>query len=260
MSDSSTLLIWMAWGTEFLNEAIASRETASDVNADSCVVTDAASAAEMNLGKVFDHVIVADFEQPEGHLRKTELWKWIPDGYDVHLFLDADTQILGDISLGFEKARKYGIAMAPAAHYCLDAFWGFHRTMMSEGVEPRGVLQYNSGVIFFTRSAEVKEVFAKWRELANKYGGEFDQAYLSLAMELLEFRPYVLSPNYNYREMSTRVIGSVRIWHTHEKLPPNLNARPNWWPMRYAIDGKVHHPGRVLKDTKRFIKRMIGRG
>ena len=38
---------------------------------------------------------------------------YIPEGYDSYLFLDSDTVVLGDISLGFEKAKitQFGYAV-----------------------------------------------------------------------------------------------------------------------------------------------------
>ncbi len=259
MSETSSLIVWMCWGPEFLRQAVQSAALVSHLDAHCCLITDAETARQSSLGDSFDEVVVADFIAESGHLRKTEIWQWLPKGYDVILFLDVDTRVLGDISLGFEKALKYGVAIAPAAHYCLDYFWGFERIMKLVGVEPRGQLQYNSGVIFFTRTDEVEGLFAKWKDLASEYGGTFDQPYLTLAMEVLDFRPYVLSPNYNYRGMSNPIIGDIRIWHSYDKVPAAINAEPAAWPMRSVGNGKFHRPGFVRRKMKRFVKRLIRR-
>lgn len=260
MADTSVLIIWMAWGKDFVQEAIASVGSTSHINASTCIITDAETALAMNLKQSFDQVVVADFEHDPSHLRKAEIWSWVPEGYDVYLFLDADTRVIGDISFGFEKAMQHGIAMVPAAHYCLDYFWGFDRIMKLEEVEPRGQLLYNSGVIFFTRTPINQSLFFKWRELANKYGGKFDQSYLTLAMELMNIHPYVLSPNYNYRGMFVPAIGNVRIWHSHRKMPAAINAEPQHWPMRYVGDGKLRHPDLARQKLKKLLKRLIRRG
>jgi len=172
-------VIWMAWGTKYIKEAALSRESIASTRYPAVLITDEASAGFAEDTGAFDHVIRAEFERAEGtNQRKSELGNWLPDDYDSFLFLDTDTRVLGDISLGFEKAEQHGIAMVPAAHYSLDHFWGFDSVMIAKGVEPRELLQYNSGVIFFTRTPEVKKVFTKWYALISKYGWNNDQSFL----------------------------------------------------------------------------------
>ena len=251
-------VVWLAWGEKYVAEAAKSRETMRSLEYPALLITEADTADFARQTGAFDQVIVAPFEQSgPGNQRKSEMWRWLPEGIDTFLFLDTDTRVLGDIGLGFEKAERYGIAMVPAAHYCLDHFWGFHEVMEEEGIEPQGQLQYNSGVIFFTRTPEVQEVFAKWGALTKKHGGRWDQSFLTLAMELLDVRPYALSPNYNYRGMGVPIVGEVRIWHTPHEPPEGLNDQPGRWPMRYFVDGKLHHPGTPYRKTRRFLKRLV---
>jgi len=67
----------------------------------------------------FSEVIKASFETV-GLLRKAELIKFLPNTYDTYLFLDSDTVVFEDISLGFQMADKFKIAASPAPHYSLD--------------------------------------------------------------------------------------------------------------------------------------------
>ncbi len=129
--------------------------------------------------------------------------------------------------------------------------------MISEGITPKGQMQYNSGVIFFSFRDEVVRVFKKWNELAEKYKLRWDQPLLTLAMELLDFRPYVLSLNYNYRGMGVPIIGNVRIWHTPHEPPAELNDQPGWWPMRYFVNGKFYRPGYRKWKFKQHLKSII---
>ena len=250
-------IVWLAWGERYISEAIRSRDTVKDLGYPTVLVTDRTSlAADVNVDG-FDRVIAAPFERSaSGNQRKSELWGLIPKEYDSFLFLDTDTRVLGDISLGFEKAERFGIAMVPAAHYCLDYFWGFDDVMRKEGIAPRGQLQYNSGVIFWSRTPDVEAVFNAWNALTMSHGGRWDQCFLSLAMEKLNFRPYALSPNYNYRGMGVPIIGDIRIWHTPHEPPANINSHPEWWPMRYFVDGKLHHPHLVLRTIKVYAMRL----
>lgn len=190
-------------------------------------------------------VIRTQFEL-HGKARKCELYRHLPEGFDSILFLDVDIRILGDISLGFEKAERHGIAMAQAAHYSLDHFKGFSRIMRLEGVEPRGQLLYNSGVIFFSLKPDVREVFELWMKLGLKHPDApwGDQTYLTLAMELLDFLPYTLSTGYNHRAFGELISGEIRIWHSYKPVPDNVNDLNPEFPRRYE-GGKIVPVNRV---------------
>lgn len=178
----------------------------------------------------------------KGHAKKCELVKHLPEGFDSMLFLDVDTRVLGDISLGFDKTEQYGIAMAQAAHYSLDHFKNFATIMVQEGVEPRGQLLYNSGVLFFSMKPRVRQVFELWLRLGEKYSEAplGDQAYLTLAMEMLDFNPYTLSTSYNHRGFSELISGEIRIWHSYQPVPENVNDLNPVFPRRYERrEGKI---------------------
>lgn len=178
----------------------------------------------------------------KGHAKKCELGKHLPPDIDTFLFLDVDTRVLGDISLGFEKAAKHGIAMAQAAHYSMDHFKGFGEIMEKEGVARQGQLLYNSGVFFFSLTPPVTEVLDLWLELASRHSDApfGDQAYLSLAMEILGFNPYTLSTGYNHRGFGELISGDIRIWHSYQPVPENVNSFESPFPRLYSkVDGQI---------------------
>ncbi len=159
-----------------------------------------------------------------GNRRKNALLRDLPPGFETVLFLDIDTVVIDDISLGFDMAEKFGFAMAPAPHYDLGTFRNFRTIMEQEGVPARGQIVYNSGVVFFSlKHPEVAPIFAESLRLAEKYEGTpwGDQPFLSLAMDLYDFHPYALSPSFNYRGLGEIVSGSVRIWHSYNDVPEN---------------------------------------
>ncbi len=271
---SAPCVVWLAWGERYVREAAKSRASITDRSLRTCLITDRASAAVAPA--VFDEVVIAEFALTS-YLRKCELYRLLPAQYDTFLFLDVDTQVIGDISLGFEKVSKYGIAMAQAPRYSLERFQGFDAIMRAAGVTPRGQLQFNSGVIFFHRRPDVEAVLLKWESLAHEYGGpngEFaelskvfgDQPYLTLAMEVLGFNPYVLSTAFNHRAKGELIDGDVRIWHSYKAIPADLNAEPNV-PYRYISDGRVRemqqrHPIRKavlsrLRETAQFARSWL---
>ena len=248
----------MAWGAEYV-EAIKRLVEESQLP-DSYplfLITDEHTKAD-GFGDWLD-VIRIEFKL-DGKARKCELPKHLPEGFDSMLFLDVDTRILGDISLGFEKAEKHGIAMAQAAHYSLEYFKDFSRIMISEGIEPRGQLLYNSGVIFFSLTPRVRDVFALWVKLGIKYPDApwGDQTYLTLAMESLDFVPYTLSTGYNHRAFGELISGHIRIWHSFEPVPENVNDLNPVFPRQYR-DGKIvpayqtSWHGRI----RRFVKNKL---
>jgi len=244
-------VIFVAWGKKFVNEVQDCIDQSPFLeNCDKYLVTDDVTAVTDDRLKV----LRTHFKY-EGFLRKLEFIDLLPEGYDFYLFLDSDTRIIEDISLGFEKAMKYGIAVAPAPHYSLDQFWGFERIMKKEGVPCRGQMQFNCGVIFFSLNDDVRAVFNRWKVLADKYQQEcvHDQPLLSLAMEQEGFNPYCLSISYNYRNFGDNISGIVRIWHSHGKMPEGINEFDKPWPPRKILNGRIIRP----RKEKKFIKRAL---
>lgn len=181
-----------------------------------------------------------------GKARKTEFFTQLPDEIETALLLDADTRVIDDISLGFDKAEKYGIALVPAPHYSLAHFRDFREVMEKEGVTPRGQLIYNSGVMFYTpHRSDVRAIFDLTLKLADKYRDRVwsDQTYLSLAIELLGFNPHCLSPSFNYRGFGELISGSIRIWHSYEALPKNAASLEPGYLHRYE-------KGKLVKAVK----------
>lgn len=180
------------------------------------------------------------------YLRKIEaLVRFSPSGFDVVLYLDNDVKVLGDISLLFDKAQEFGLALAIAPTYLLDHYHDFSRVLLEEKVAPRGQLQYNSGVIAYSPGTRVSKLFQEWLRLAHQYSENtlYDQVFLSLALEKNGFQPYVLSKNYNLRGRLEPVIGEVRVWHSRLPVPENLNAFSNrHFPPRLLAKGRIRDP------------------
>ena len=160
----------------------------------------------------------------------------LPPDWETVLFLDTDTQVLMDVSLGFDKAERHGVAMAPAPHYSLGDFRTFSDFMLRRGVEPRGQMIYNSGVLFMSLGFPgVRPVLQDALALARlepqmRWG---DQAHLSLAMEMAGFNPYTLSPSFNHRGFGELVSGDVRIWHSGSELPADAHRLTPGYLHRY---------------------------
>lgn len=230
-------ILFLCWGEKYRLEVTRCLRESRLPNADIFVITDDPPQQWFGIGAT---IISAEFEGSH-NVRKAELISWVPEGYDAYLFLDTDTIVLGDISLGFEAARRHGIAAAPAVHDALDNFFGFETILGAEGVACRGQLLYNSGVIFFHLNEASRGVLHRWKALARRYGQVYkrDQPFLTLAMDQLYFAPYALSRLYNYRAMGEYITGGVRIWHSRAPVPTGLNEPHSGWPPRRVWQGQL---------------------
>jgi hypothetical protein len=234
-------VVWFCWGQFYIEQAIESAKTAAGLQIDRILITEAACVAQAQASGQFNAIVPT----PLLHgniLDKSRLIDLLPQGYETFLFLDCDTRILGDIGLGFAKAERYGIAMAPAPNYNLCTFlsggMAFADIMRKTGIACADQFQFNSGVIFFQPVPAVRQVLERWRDLCTTFGALYpnDQPFLTLAMEQLGFNPYVLSPLYNYRARGEHAVGSVRVWHSHSPAPPDLNQFDQAWPARRYRD------------------------
>ena len=243
-------IVYQVWGREHLVRAMASARSAAPLGVPAVLVSDTATIRRLPAEHPFSEVVETTFSEG-ARMEKTRLWDHLPEGYDSFLFLDADTEILGDVGLGFEKAEIHGIAAAPAVHYSLDAFFGFEELMRFAEVVPRGQLQYNTGVLFFVRRPDVEAVFRTWHRLAvevTRATGwkRVDQPFFTLALEKLDFNPYTLSPSFNYRALAGEpASGDIRIWHSFHPAPPDVNEYEEAWPMRRYVGTKTTRLYRV---------------
>ncbi len=143
--------------------------------------------------------------------------------FDETLFLDLDTVVMGNLDFGFEKAKTFGMAIA-----ICEAPWGKRYQKIFTGDE----LEYNTGVIFFTKKA--KSVFDSRKDLAGTVDSSIlgvndqgvytmpanDQGSFALAIERTGFNPFVLPLNWNFKPMWHRsFFGPIKVWHDYDDPP-----------------------------------------
>jgi hypothetical protein len=191
-------------------------------------------------------------------LRKAEgIVKYSPDGYSSILYLDSDITLLEDVPYVFSKAESHGLAMAIAPTYSLDEYRSFGAVLEREGIPSVGQVQYQAGLIAFAKKPEVIHVFNKWIELGKKHSDIWvrDQPQLSLALEICDFQPFVLSKNYNFRGLFEPLIGKVRVWHSFAPVPENINEYVTPYPPRLLSRGAIRNLRRseTHGDAVRFF-------
>lgn len=205
-------------------------------------------------------VVPAEFSSHDGHRPKSELARYLPGGYDSYLFLDSDTRVLGDVTLGFELAEKDGLAMVPAVKYSLAEYFDGRSLMRELGIPEKGQQVYNSGVVFFAARPEILQLWRTAADLAARFGARSDQLVLQLAMELAGIRPACLSPNFNCRGFGERLIGEVRIWHQPGDPPADINRAP--WVDRRVVRGRTRRWNGVglLRTPYRWVRGPVASG
>lgn len=236
-------IVFMAWGEKYTQHVADCLSNSEVPDCSIVLITDQDTNTDCLPAGV---TIVRKPLQFRGKLAKVELLRNLPDDLEIVLFLDVDTVILGDISLGFEKAEQHGIAMAPAPHYSLEHFRNFGVVMDRVEVPRQGQLLYNSGVMFFNaKDANIIEVFSLACELAEgddeaPWG---DQTYITLAMEMLGVNPYTLSSSFNHRAFGEPISGQLRVWHSYKKLPTGATTLEPGYLHHY-------HAGDIVKLKK----------
>ena len=113
-----------------------------------------------------------------GRWAKTQLDILSP--FDDTLFLDADTRIYGDLSIGFDIINHgWELIMVPSlpqGEASLRHLTDEERNItMAETMKP---LQINTGVIWFRKTPRVKALFAEWRQQWGRFRDKDQGAFL----------------------------------------------------------------------------------
>ena len=158
---------------------------------------------------------------------KTRLPELSP--FQATLFLEPDAIVLDDLSFGFEMAARHGLALSIA-------------TTCWAGTGKPDLVQYDLGVVFFTRTPRTERLFDRWRRGADD--GSFAQAAYDTASN-----PFVLPENWNFRAKPL-VCGPIKIWNSSQLPPLNTDdwnrgsvsfgliengriARAGWYPSTF---------------------------
>jgi hypothetical protein len=145
--------------------------------------------------------------------------------FEQTLYLDADSVVLGRLDFGFEQAIRYGWACS----LCVNP-WARRYTGLAGAGD---MVEYNSGVMFFTRKAE--PLFRAWQALAPKVDSSIkylrdgrvlvmsvnDQGSLAKAVDQTGLLPFALPPNWNFQpKWHKSFFGPIKIWHNYGDVPP----------------------------------------
>jgi hypothetical protein len=172
----------------------------------------------------------SDTDGHKGLLEKPRMMDLTP--FDETLFLDADTVVLDRLDFGFAQASRFGLACS-----ICECPWA----RRYRGLPKDDAIEYNTGVLFFNRSADA--VFKRWQELASTVDSSTvfvmadgrvatmnynDQCSFAKAVAEWTRPPFVLPQNWNFRPgFHLSFFGPIKIWHDYGDPPASfkqLNA------------------------------------
>lgn len=175
-------------------------------------------------------------------LTKLELLTQTP--FDVTLYLDADTLVVGPIDDLFAAAENQEFAATQFAHWVssgktirrrIEAWRDLPQEripaqelnkLVEEALVTRPAV--NGGVFAFRRDSPL---LAPWRELAYAGWQTFICDEIALQLLLPRYEHSVLDCRFNCSPVFAHRQADVRIWHFHgERHVKNERCRELWWP------------------------------
>ena len=135
----------------------------------------------------------------EAHWAKVTVDQWSP--YMDTLMLDADTRVNGSLKLGFQMlSAGWEVVLVPSVPPHEGAcLWHLQETERMATLEEIGTwrhIMFNSGLVFFRRTQNVKNLFTAWRKEWLRYRDR-DQGALVRALQKHPVKLWLLGPPFN---------------------------------------------------------------
>lgn len=197
------------------------------------------AAAPIGLEDVFVEGVDSDIG---GRRAKLLAYEWTPPEWQAVLYLDADTEVTGDIRLYFELIEdgwemvickdpmREDVAQLPRQKYDADEL-----TALVDSMGTLHTLMLNGGVWSFGRNERIAAFFGRWQEEWERHAMR-DQGALLRALYADPLQVYVLGNEWNYfPAYSSRITepaglmhypGSARRWSG--QIPGRLDGSRAW--------------------------------
>jgi len=137
----------------------------------------------------------------QAHWAKACADRWSP--YTYTLMLDADTRIVGDLSIGFKILRAgWEVVLVPSKSPSSRpgaVLWNLSGAERMDTLQELGTwrhLMYNTGVMFFRKTERVHNLFAAWRKEWLRYKQQ-DQGALLRALRKCPVYLWTLGSPFN---------------------------------------------------------------
>jgi hypothetical protein len=211
-----------------------------------------ALVAEKPIGSE-DIFIQQDDVDAGGRVAKLKVDELAPAAWNYVLYLDADIEIVGDVSFLFQVLRdgwefvickdnnKYGIVGEMKRPDNLDECVETWEVMGGQQL-----LQYNGGMMAYRRNANTRRFFQMWQSEWQKYGKR-DQGALLRALYDKPLRTFVLMNQWNATTRYEMPKGEIAIKHH------NMEAR-RW---NGLIQGRIDSP-EAWQAVEKFSGKVKG--
>jgi hypothetical protein len=162
--------------------------------------------------------------------------------FDVTVYLDLDTVVLGRLDYGFEMAERFGLACC----HCVNPWLRRYVGVAGDAIE------YNTGVLFF--SAAAREIFDDWRRAAplldstalfirdgqTRISPRDDQLSFSQVIQHQARPPFILPHNWNFTPPHHHAFfGPIKVWHSYAEVPEAVLALNRYYDQPGAV--MQHH-------------------
>jgi lipopolysaccharide biosynthesis glycosyltransferase len=158
------------------------------------------SAASLKKYNDLPVTVISEFDNPGKGARWAKLNIDRLVDYDRVLYLDADTRIHGDITVGFNFLDDWDIAIAPSENQGGEVFKHIKTGERLQTIRELEYvpLQLQAGMMFFHRQ-RCKQLFELWRQEWLRWQDQ-DQAALLRAMTKCPMRVWLLGYDWNHRD------------------------------------------------------------
>ncbi|HEY6633356.1 MAG TPA: hypothetical protein VIZ90_18040 [Rhizobiaceae bacterium] len=215
-------VIYVAFGAPYLAMALTSllslRVTNPTVPA--CIVTNVVPQAPTKpwwQPEIGDRWIFLDEETAKNRNAKTSVYQLSP--FELTLFLDCDTMVLGDLSPLPGYLDYFDVLLSavynPDKHSKRRILDGKYR-YTADG-------HFNSGVFAFKRNDAAEQFFSLWNERYNALGYRLDQPALVEAAYLSTVRIFPLPSKWNTGDKwlaASSIRNEIVVWHYKVRMEP----------------------------------------
>lgn len=245
-------IIYIASGSKYIKQAINSAESVRKYHPNLPITLFTNENPEND---IFDNIVHLDYDLTEkGDSILTE--EHIV--YEKNLFLDADTRVCGDISEIFDILERFQIVAAhnEARSWYHSSIYKKHNINI-----PESFPEYNTGVLGYTDSSQVRSLFESWSNYHSEFGYNRNQPAFRLALYNSSLRLGTLPPEYNFMTHTVGFAsGNVKILHqgsSNEDLS-------EWEELLNSVPGKKvttweKRPCRVVPDSYRTRRYRLGK-
>lgn len=191
-------VVWIAYGAPALREAGRAIKAYREILPSAIVAPVTLICESITPWNGIQHILREDISWGA---RQTKVMLDLITPYDYTLYMDADTRVKSSAILTGFKILKAGwdMVMAPSFRQGSDIYGHIDQTeriYTFNRLRYRQAIQFQAGVMWFSKSQKVASLFEAWREEWNVFK-TYDQAALARAIDKVPIKIWVLGKDWN---------------------------------------------------------------